>query len=215
MSLDAERALLGSVFLDGSAWDVVGNMVRAEDFEHYNHGKVWSTIESMVADGKPIDLVTVSGACDVPAPEIAELTSVVPSSANAKHYATIVHDGGVKRNAIRVLRETLERTQELESASDIIEHVESRIFDLHDRSGGQYQHVRTYIKGAVEQIEENYKAHVEGRTVGIPSGLRDLDELTGGFRDQDVIVIGARPRSGCRSLETFRLRLPRLSSRSR
>lgn len=196
MSVEAERAVLGAVFLDNSAWEQVSAVVRSEDFSKYAHSKVYNAMAQLANAGEPIDLVTVHGACGVPPDQVAALTDTVPSAANVAHYAAIVHDAGVKRNTIRVLRETLERAQDMEGASEIIEHVESRVLELHNDVGGQYRHIREYTKGAMDQVEENYRAAQEGRTVGVPTGLTELDELTGGLRKQDLIVVGARASIG-------------------
>ena len=196
MSNDNERALLGAVILDNSAWERVSGVVRAEDFADYSHAKVWRTMAQLMDDGKPVDLLSLTDNCDVPGDRLAGLSSAVPTSANAGYYADAVHDAGTKRNAIRVLRETLEQAQKMVGASDIIEYVESRIFELHDKAGGQYRHISDYLKSTIDTIEERTIASRSGNTVGIASGLTELDHLTGGFRRQDLVIVGARASIG-------------------
>jgi replicative DNA helicase len=193
---DTEKALLGAVFLDNSAWETVSAIVRPEDFATYSHTKVYRTMAALFEAGTPVDLRTVAEACDVPAHEIAGLTSAVPSSSNARYYADIVHNTGTKRNAVRVLREAQEKAMELDTATEIVEYIESRIFELHEHMGGQYRHVREHVAAAVDEIEANYRAHQAGTTVGVATGLRELDELTSGLRKQDLVIIGARASIG-------------------
>lgn len=120
---DAERALLGSVFLDNSALDSVQSTVRAEDFESHAHRLIWSSFLRLATNGTPIDYVSVTQDTGLPGHEMAELADAVPSSANVRHYGEMVHDAGTKRNTITALRETLESVERMDTAEDIIESV--------------------------------------------------------------------------------------------
>jgi replicative DNA helicase len=147
-------------------------------------------------DGKPIDYVSVTQDTGLPGHEIAELADAVPSSANVRHYAELVHNAGTKRNTVTALRETLESVERMDTAEDIIDSVESRIMELHDDVGGEYRHVREYLKPAIEIFEQNVMAHKEGRTVGIATGITRYDEMTGGLRNGEMIIVGARASIG-------------------
>lgn len=195
--VNAETSVLGALILDNSAWDTVATICRAEDFESYQHSKIYRAIGELSGSGRPVDVVTLDSMLpDVQHVDIAALRDAVPTAANVAYYARLVHDEGTKRNAQRILRETLEATTELSTAEEIVEHIEGRIFELGESLGGQYHHVRDFITPTLEELEERYKAHIAGKTVGISSGLTELDQLTGGFRKQDLVIVGARASIG-------------------
>ena len=155
-------------------------------------------------EGKPVDLVTLQERLrekDVP-PEISSLEFVrdlldaVPTSANVRHYATIVQEKSMLRKLIKV-NEDIANTCYLarEKTEDILEETEKKIFDLLQyRSTGDFVPIKQVVLNALDKIEKASKN--KGTVTGIPTGFIDLDYKTSGFQPSDLILIAARPSMG-------------------
>ena len=155
-------------------------------------------------EGKPVDLVTLQERLrekDVP-PEISslefakDLLDAVPTSANVRHYATIVQEKSMLRKLIKV-NEEIANTCYLakERTEDILEETEKKIFDLLQyRSTGDFVPIKQVVLNALDKIEKASKN--KGTVTGIPTGFIDLDYKTSGFQPSDLILIAARPSMG-------------------
>ena len=153
---------------------------------------------------KPVDLVTLQERLrekDVP-PEISslefakDLLDAVPTSANVRHYATIVQEKSMLRKLIKV-NEEIANTCYLakERTEDILEETEKKIFDLLQyRSTGDFVPIKQVVLNALDKIEKASKN--KGTVTGIPTGFIDLDYKTSGFQPSDLILIAARPSMG-------------------
>ena len=138
---------------------------------------------------------------DVP-PEISslefakDLLDAVPTSANVRHYATIVQEKSMLRKLIKV-NEEIANTCYLakERTEDILEETEKKIFDLLQyRSTGDFVPIKQVVLNALDKIEKASKN--KGTVTGIPTGFIDLDYKTSGFQPSDLILIAARPSMG-------------------
>ncbi|HEU5103208.1 MAG TPA: replicative DNA helicase, partial [Roseiflexaceae bacterium] len=72
---------------------------------------------------------------------------------------------------------------------------EQTLFEVSQRRSNQdFIHIGQVIDSYYEQI--NYLQEHRGEVVGVPSGFRDLDEITGGLQQSDLIILAARPSVG-------------------
>ena len=120
----------------------------------------------------------------------------MPTSANVEFYARIVQASSIRRTLARVSQEIISRAHDEGSEiSVILEEAERRIFEISDRhQTGTYSPAKDIVKQTFEAIEKHY--HSKTEYTGIPSGFKDLDQLTMGFQNSEFIVIGARPSVG-------------------
>ena len=201
---EAEIATLGAVLLDSEALSSVIHLVRPEDFYKGAHQRIFEAILSLFDRGQSIDLITLAeelrarGALEQcgGAAYVSRLTSAVPTSANIEYYARIVQASSIRRTLARVSQEII--AQALDNSAEIsviLEEAERKIFEISDRNQtGTYYPAKEVVKQTFDAIERHY--HSKTEYTGIPSGFKELDQLTMGFQNSEFVVIGARPSVG-------------------
>lgn len=203
-NLVAEQATLGALLLD---WDALGNVIsylRPERFYSLQNQKIFEAILSLDGQGIRGDIVTLIDelrsngnleAAGGPA-YVSSLTDTVPTSANVEYYAKIVFDEYIRREVIDLSSKSIsEAHNETITSELVLEEAQKRIFELSDSKQSQnVQHVQNLVGPVIENIEKVYKNKKE--LVGIPSGLTELDSMTYGFQNSEMIIIGARPSMG-------------------
>jgi replicative DNA helicase len=201
---EAEIATLGAVLIDADALSSVVHLVRPEDFYKGAHQRIFEAILSLFDKGQSIDLITLAEELRARgvleqcggAAYVSRLTSAVPTSANVEYYARIVQASSIRRTLARVSQEIIAQAHDNSSEiSVILEEAERKIFEISDRNQtGTYYPAKEIVKQTFEAIERHY--HSKTEYTGIPSGFKDLDQLTMGFQNSEFIVIGARPSVG-------------------
>jgi replicative DNA helicase len=201
---EAEVATLGAVLIDAEALSSILTIVRAEDFYKSAHQRIFEAIVALFDRGQTVDLITLSdelrsrGTLELcgGGAYVSRLTSAVPTSANVEFYARIVQAASIRRTLARVSQEIIAQAHDEGSdISIVLEEAERRIFEISDRNQtGTYAPAKDIVKLTFEAIEKHY--HSKTEYTGIPSGFKDLDQLTMGFQNSEFIVIGARPSVG-------------------
>ncbi len=208
-NLDAERGTLGSLLLDPNLCDDVALVLRPEDFYAEANQKLYAHLLAMHDDGKRIDstllLERLGTAGDLEhvggAAYLAEVVHSVPHAANAVYYARIVRDKATLRDLIHasteILRDAYEPTLD---PSQMVGRAEEMIFAVHDqRSSDQVTSIHDLLVEAFDRIDARLERS-EG--VGVPTGFQDLDNLTGGLHDSELVVLASRPSMGKTALAT-------------
>ncbi len=208
-NLDAEKGVLGSLLIDAQMCDEVAPILRADDFYADANQKLFAHLMAMHEEGKRIDTTLlierlrragdfegVGGAA-----YLGEVATSVPYAANAVHYAKIVRDKSTLRALIHagteILRDAYDSTVE---PSEILNQSEQKIFAVHDdRSADNVTNIRDLLVEAFDRIDARLQG-TEG--VGIYSGFTDLDNLTGGLHDSELVILAARPSMGKTALAT-------------
>lgn len=202
---DAERAALGAMLLDSEAAPAAQQYLRPEDFYSTANGRVYKAILALYDDGgKKADIITVrdalqqAGDLEAAGGEayIASLTDVVPTSANIEYYAQIVQDCALRRALIHAASKISAYSYDIsEDSSILLEKAQQLIFDLTDRKRTlNFRSVHETVPEAIERIEKLF--HSKSAFTGVPSGFEELDRMTSGFQNAEMIVIGARPSIG-------------------
>ena len=201
---EAESATLGAILLDPDAIDIVTQHLRPDNFYSVQNRKIFAAILALYADGKNVDLITLTeclrlnGELDnVGGPGyLATLTDKVPTSANVEYYAKIVLDRSVRRKLLNISAKiTADSRSETEESRAILEEAQKQLFELTDASqSASIESPKELIPEAIGAIERLYKNR--DSYSGIPSGFADLDAMTSGFQNSELIIIGARPSVG-------------------
>ena len=203
-NLEAEQATLGALLLN---WDSVSNVISLLDsqkfysyqnrliyeamislFRQNIHGDTLALINELTKTGK---LEEAGGAA-----YIASLTDLVPTAANVEFYAKIVLDQSIRRELIKISQDLkLNAFDETKESRSIIEEAEKLIFTLSDKN----QTTKVYgmqeiINRTIKTIDEHYKN--KSSFTGIPTGFGQLDTMTSGFQNSELIILGARPSIG-------------------
>lgn len=201
---EAEQAVLGAVLLDPEAVPAVLRYLRPDDFYVNANKEVFTAIISLYEKGEKADLITLTdelkilGILDRAGGPgyVANLTSVVPSSANVEFYARIVQEQSTRRSLIRLSAEMNTRARDLAVESNLVlDEAQARIFAIsQNRQSATYKSVKELLPDTIKMIERLFKN--KDAYTGVPSGLHDLDSMTSGFQNSEFIVIGARPSVG-------------------
>ena len=201
---EAERCVLGAAMLSKDAMFDVIEEVKADDFYNENHKEIFNAIMDLYRDNKPVDMLTVceelktKKALEMVGGRayIAALTTGVPSTTNAGEYAKIVSEKASLRALIATAEDIMNKGYEgKDDTQDILNFAESGIFQIgQKRQKSDYTPIQDVLLRNVEIIDANSRN--QGKTVGIPTGFKDLDNLTSGLHRSDLIILAARPAMG-------------------
>ena len=203
-SAEAEQSVIGSMLMDRDAIIAASEIITPDEFYQHQYGVMFEAMVELFNEGKPVDLVTLQDRLkekDVP-PEVSSLEFVrdiittVPTSANVRSYANIVHEKAVLRKLIKI-NEQIANTcyAGKEKLEDILAQTEKSLFDLlQSRAGGDFVPIRQVALNVLEKIE--VASRNPGSVTGIPTGFIDLDYKTSGMQPSDFILIAARPSMG-------------------
>jgi replicative DNA helicase len=201
---EAEESLLSAILVDNTALLEVVEVLSAGDFYRTAHQKIYAAMTDLFDRAEPIDLVTLSnhlkekGQLETVggAAFLARMVDVVPMAANAQHYARIVHDKAVLRRLIEKANAISKRCfQEQGPADEIVDFAESAIFEVTDKKARQaFYPLSKLIDVNIDFLEEKQKN--KSLVTGVPTGFGQLDNLTSGLQNSDLIILAARPSMG-------------------
>jgi replicative DNA helicase len=205
---EAEMSVLGAMLIDKQAIATALEILKTDDFYMEDNKRIFEAVLSLFESALPIDIVTLAEKLSKEGDleniggleKITYLIAAVPSSSNVRYYANIVKEKALLRKLINSASEMMEMGfDDSESANNILDRAEKRIFDLlQDRNTKGYMHISEIIEDALRRLEELSKR--EGNITGVPTGLVDLDNKLAGLQRSDLILIAARPSMGKSSL---------------
>ena len=203
-NVEAERAVIGAMMLNADAIMVCSELLTSDEFYQQQYGIIFDALVEMYKDGVGADLVTLHNKLREKevTPELysveylGELLASVPTSANVKFYAEIVHEKAVLRRLIRVSEQvTKDCYMDSQPLEDILEDTEKSVFDvIKQRGGSEFEPIRYVVLRTLDSIEKAAKQ--KGNITGLETGFRDLDAKTAGLQKSDLILIAARPAMG-------------------
>lgn len=202
-ALDVEEAVLASVLLDESVMARIVEVLDESCFYKEAHRLIFQVFKNLYANHHPIDLITVAEElrCMGQLERIGGnfyltgLTQKLPSAANIDYYVKTVYDKARLRRLIQLGSHIVSMAfQETEDVDLLMDQIEQEIYQVSQkRSNDPFQDIRSLLFPAMAQID--YYHHHPGPT-GIPTGYRQLDNLTSGFQKSDLIIIAGRPSMG-------------------
>jgi replicative DNA helicase len=205
-NLDAEESVLGAMMLSAGAIAAVSEVLSGDGREFYreSHARIYRAALALYTKGEPVDAITLVDELDERGEledaggkvRIHELAALVPASANAGHYARIVKETATLRGLIRVGGEIArlgwERPGE---TAELVDRAEQVLFDLsQERTQGEFSHIEQLLKESFERITHLYESGAD--VTGVPSGFRDIDRITSGFQEGNLVIVAARPSMG-------------------
>ena len=201
---DAEQAVLGSVFLSKYALEKVLEELNSDQFYIESHKKIFSSIKYLAEKGIPIDITTLTAELDqkkilnnVGGVEyLTEIATSVPTAANVDQYIKIVEEAYLKRSLIEAATTIVgDGFSSTENIGDILDNAEKKISDVvRNRKGSEFRRIQDVLFKAQSDLEELSKQ--KGEITGIASGYFDIDRLTKGFHENELVIIAARPAMG-------------------
>lgn len=204
-SLDSERSVLGSMFRSN---DVIGDVVQilnVDNFYSDAHQKIYKAMIVLYESGKPVDLVVLTEALKLANQiddvggygALAELWDAAPTAANAVHYAHIVRDRSIVRSLINVGNEILrDAYDQVGPADELLHQATGKMLDVAERGvTGRVYAMDKMLEETFDRIDQR-QTRGGSSISGISSGYPDLDEVTAGFQNSEMIIIAARPSVG-------------------
>jgi replicative DNA helicase len=210
-NIEAEQSVIGSILVTNEIFDEISTIISNINFYDPMHQKIFNAIESLVYKGMLANPITLKNYFenekdDLDVPEyLVKITKFSTSIRQAIEYSKIVYDMFVRRELIKISEQTIDNAKinDLDtSGQNIIENSERLLFDLAEKGSFNSSLVKfdDAMKQTIEMASAAYKN--EGGIVGVPTGLRDLDDKLGGLHQSDLIIIAGRPSMGKTSLAT-------------
>ncbi len=201
---EAEQSVLGSILLKDKALSSVIDKLTAADFYRQGHQIIYEAMVELFDRSEPQDLVTVTNllndrslldAAGGPT-YLASLTSIVPVTANIGAYARIIRQKAILRNLINTSTDIANRCfEEQDDIDTLVDQAEQSIFDIAGKkSSNDFNSLKSIVPNSFKKIEQLYKR--KELITGVPTGYYELDKMTAGLQESDLIVLAGRPSMG-------------------
>jgi replicative DNA helicase len=203
-NLAAEQGVLASILLNNDLMNTAVEILRPEDFYHGAHRELFSVMQELYERGRAIDQLTLSSALKDRGVEaevgglayLSDLIQNVPTTANVGDYARLVKNTSILRKTIAVAQQiTTSAFQGITEVDDFLDQTEQAIFAIaEEKIKPSYYTMAEMARESMREIEQLFEK--KELITGVPSGYRDIDQLTSGFQNSDMIVVAARPGMG-------------------
>lgn len=201
---DAEMAVLGGMLMSKDAIGEVSQTIDVTDFYQPKHQTIYNAIIDLFSASQPVDVVLVAnqlladgnldkvGGADY----LHSLVASVPTAANAMYYAEIVHQRAILRNVIAAGTKIaqLGYSAEGSQAEDVVNLAQSEIYEMSMGKVRQdYAAIGPVVHDALDQLDKLQQGLVNK---GVPTGFRDIDDVTQGLQPGQMVVVAGRPAMG-------------------
>lgn len=203
-SKEAEMGVIGSVLRDNAVLSEILQVIRPDNFYYDAHQKIFQAIIDLYNEAKPVDTVIlfeelkkrkqlddVGGVA-----YIAELWDAAPTAANAEYYARIVREKAIVRNLIHASTELLRDAYDgVMPADELLGMAERKVLEIAEKgTTGETKTLGDAMREAFERIDARATGNLS--EVGVPTGFLDLDNLTAGLHENELVILAARPGIG-------------------
>ncbi len=203
-NIEAEQSVLGAILLDNSALTTTLELLDYDDFYKDSHRRIFLSMTDLFDKNEPIDIITLTDHLkrknDLEAVGgtgyLTALVSLVPTSANIRYHSRIVREKAMMRGLLRSVTDIASNVYDGElDVEELMDFAEKTVFDLSEkRIKASFVTLKEVIKDSFQMIEQLYDK--KETITGVPSGFKELDELTTGFQRSDLIIVGGRPSMG-------------------
>ncbi len=203
-NVEAEHCVLGSILIHPDVCDDVAMVLRAEDFYDDANRLLFEHMLELHDGGKKIDVTLLVDALQAKGDyermggptHLARVTHAVPNAAHALYYSHIVRKKATFRSLINVSTEILrDAYDESSDAEEMLASAEQRVFSILDsRGSNEISNIRDVLHEAMDRIDARMRGeHTQG---GVLTDYAELDNLTGGLHNSELVVLAARPSMG-------------------
>jgi len=205
-SVEAEQAVLGGLMLSNGSFDAVAAIVVEADFFSEDHKLIFETMRVLSAESKPLDVITLSEILQNSnqldhaggASYLVELANNTPSSANVAAYAQIVLERSIIRKLIIAASDIVKKGHNPLGwdSNKLLADAEKKLADIIENRPklGGFQGVNALLKEAVARIDELFNNDAD--ITGLSTGFSELDSMTSGWQQSDLVIIAGRPSMG-------------------
>ena len=204
-NIEAEQAVIGSILVSNDIFDEINTIISSINFYDPMHQKIFEAVESLIYKGMLANPITLKNYFedekdDLNVPEyLVEITKFSTSVRQTIEYSKIIYDMFVRRELVKISEQTADNAKLVEldtNGQTIIEDTEKSLYELAEKGSFSQNIVKfdSAMKQTIEMASAAFK-NDEG-IVGVPTGLRDLDDKLGGLHQSDLIIIAGRPSMG-------------------
>ena len=203
-SLEAEQSVLGSAFLSKYALQKICDELTSDDFYLESHIKIFDVLSELNKEDSPIDITIVTDRLEKNKTlasvgnieYLLEVINSVPSASNVDYYIKIVHEKAVLRRLIKVSESIIQDSYlENDNVNEILDGAEMKILNVvKTRKSSEFHKVQDVVYKAQENLEKLCDRKSE--ITGLSTGFYEIDKLTSGLHENELIIIAARPAMG-------------------
>lgn len=203
-NLEAEESVLGACFLSKYALEKASEVLSEDSFYSEKNGKIFSAMLSLNDQKIPIDSTTVTTELqnkgvlsEIGGVEyLTEIVNFVPTASNVDHYIKAVEDASILRRLIETATEIATDGYNAEdNVNETLDDAEQKILNIvKNRRSSEFKTIKEVLAKTESDLEVLSKN--KGDITGLPTGWYDLDRLTSGLHENELIIIGARPSMG-------------------
>ena len=202
--IESEQSVLGGLLIDPRSFERIDDLEET-DFYREDHRVIYRHITRLIADGRPVDVVTVAeslsdagvGNESIGLAYLGDLAINTPSAANIRRYAEVVRDKRKRRDLLYASSQVADLAKSSgRSARELIDEAQALVFKLDDglSSHDEPEYVGALLDGVISDIQTRFENG--GKIVGLPTGFADLDEKTCGLSGGDLVIVAGRPSMG-------------------
>jgi len=205
-SVDSEQSVLGGLLLHNQAWDRVVDILNTNDFYQASHKIIYDAIVTLLEHDKPADILTVKEQVIKTHSEesiggfvyLAQIADNTPSVSNIEAYAKHVRELSVYRQLITIGREIADTAFQPKNieVNELLDLSEKKIFEIAEqviRNKQDITNIKDIIKDVVNSVHEMQE---KKGLKGTETGFSQLDKLTSGLQNGDLVIIAGRPSMG-------------------
>lgn len=198
-SKEAEQAVIGSVLLYPAAYYEAAKYINQSDFYIVRNQWIWQAFEHLIRTHVDIDILTVSSRLDSQKQEVGqnyliEIVGNTPTAMHAEHYAVEVSKFSSRRRALQAANELAKAAYNQEQ--DVEDFIPKYVTGLLDmiKTENRTMHIKEVLSKVYDDVEYRYKNPQE--IYGIPTGIKAIDDLTGGIQKGELFLLSGEPGVG-------------------
>lgn len=201
---ELEEAVLGALMIEKDAYSLVSEILRPESFYEHTHQLIYTAITALAVRQEPVDILTVTEQLrrqgeleEVGGPfYVTQLSSRVASSAHIEYHARIIAQKHLARELITFTSNIQTKAfDETIDVDDLMQEAEGNLFEISQQNMKKdYTQINPVISEAYALLQKA-AARTDGLS-GLESGFTQLDKMTSGWQNSDLIIIAARPAMG-------------------
>jgi len=210
-NIEAEQSVIGSILTQNEIFDEITGIITDKNFFDPLHQKIFGSIQNLIYKGLLANPITLKNYFendndDLNVPEyLIKITKFSTSSRQAIEYSKIIYDMFVRRELIKISENIIDTAKLNDiniNGKSIIENSERILYDLAEKGSFNSNIIKfdEAVRQTIDMAANAFK-NEEG-IVGVPTGLRDLDDRLGGLHKSDLVIIAGRPAMGKTALAT-------------
>ena len=208
-SKEAEYGVLGALLIDNNTFDLIGGKIDSEDFYDYGNRLIFENIKRLLSQGKPADILTVHDILREGGLEketggleyLNRLADYSPGAANVLRYAEIIRDRSIRRRLITTGNDIINDSMNpgAREAKDLLDEAQAKVLRISEdlsRSSSGFQKIDAVLADYTDHLRELSEIDNPSNVSGTSTGFPDLDRMTSGMHDGQLIIIAGRPAMG-------------------